>query len=198
MLYGFRYADLEEDLRINDANLALVDLGPGLPAGSQLRTFDLFDTRNRFYGGQAGLRWEGRRGPVTIRLVGKLALGATHQNVRVDGRTIRIDASGGAIFGHGKLAHGTNIGEYSRDQFSVIPEVGTYVGYDILEGLSIYAGYTFLYWTNVVRPGDQIDTGLNNSQRFGGTLVGEPRPAFDFHETDFWAHGLSLGASLTF
>lgn len=199
LLYGFRYADLEEDLRINDASVALVDINTDMdpaieiPAGTQTHRFDLFDTRNRFYGGQVGARWQARRGPVSVRLQGKLALGATHQNVRVDGRLLQaIPGVGQVSLPSAILARSTNIGEYSRDEFSVIPEIGAYVGYDILDGLSVYAGYTFLYWTNVLRPGDQID------RAFGLRPGAQPRPAFDLHETDFWAHGLSLGASLTF
>lgn len=185
LLYGFRYADLEEDLRINTTSSS---------AFSVVNRFDLFDTRNRFYGGQAGARWQARRGRVSVRLEGKLALGATHQNVRVDGRTLLVvPRIGQEVARGGVLARPSNIGEYSRDRFSVIPELGAYVGYDVLEGLSLYAGYTFLYWMNVARPGNQIDRAL-------GVAPGssQPRPVFDFGETDFWAQGLSFGASLTF
>ncbi len=65
------------------------------------------------------------------------------------------------------------------------------------DSVRIYVGYTLLYWSNVVRPVDQIDFGINPTQlptaAGPGTLVGPARPAFNFHETDFWAQGVNLG-----
>ena len=54
-------------------------------------------------------------------------------------------------------------------------------------------GYNFMYWSNVVRPGDQIDRNINPNLApvFGGTAggVGAAAPARLNRETDFWAHG---------
>ena len=54
-------------------------------------------------------------------------------------------------------------------------------------------GYSFIYWSRLARPGDQIDTDLNLSQLPPGPLAGAARPEFDMHFTDFWAHGLHVG-----
>ena len=192
LIYGFRYVDLEEDLRISDQTTFLVPttvFNVILPAGTQNASVDAFDTRNRFYGGQAGFQWQARRGRATARLFGKIGLGATHQNVDVDGLTVlRVPTAGQVMSSGGRLTQRSNLGEHRRDRFSVVPEIGAYLGYDVVEGVNLFAGYTLLYWTNVVRPGDQIDLGL----------LGPGRPAVSFRETDFWAHGLSLGAALTF
>ena len=53
------------------------------------------------------------------------------------------------------------------------------VGYQVTENLRLALGYTFLYASTVVRPGDQIDP-----------VSGAGDPAFAFHGTDFWAQGL--------
>ena len=48
------------------------------------------------------------------------------------------------------------------------------------------------------QPGDQIDLALNTTQALGGTLVGQPRPAFTYHSSDLWVQGLDVGAELRF
>jgi hypothetical protein len=63
-------------------------------------------------------------------------------------------------------------------------------------------GYTFLYWSQVVRPGNQIDTTVNTTQvpthpEFG-PLTGPAQPMVPFRTTDFWAQGISLGVEVTF
>ena len=54
-------------------------------------------------------------------------------------------------------------------------------------------GYSFILWTQVARAGDQIDTGLNQTQLMPGGLVGEARPDFTGRASDFWAQGLRFG-----
>ena len=55
----------------------------------------------------------------------------------------------------------TNIGQQTRNQFEVVPEVQVRGGYNVTSNLRLFAGYDFLYMSRVVRPGDQIDTTLN-------------------------------------
>lgn len=68
--------------------------------------------------------------------------------------------------------------------------------------LRAYVGYSLLYWSDVVRPGDQIDRGINTTQlpTLGGqgTLTGPRRPAFSFQDSDFWAQGINFGVQLRF
>ena len=54
------------------------------------------------------------------------------------------------------------------------------LGYQLTETVRLYAGYNFLYWTNVARPGAQIDRNLDV-----GFLGGALDRAF--------AHALSRG-----
>jgi hypothetical protein len=83
--------------------------------------------------------------------------------------------------------------------FAVVPEVGLNIGYRITEGVSVFAGYTFLYTNSVVRPAQQIDRNINPTQSasFEGSpptpLVGPAQPSFKFHDSDFWAQGLNVG-----
>ena len=87
----------------------------------------------------------------------------------------------------------TNIGEFNRNVFSVVPEVGRNVGYQLTDHIRTFVGYNFLYWSNVIRPGDQIDRviDINNIPRFVNVLPGTipavfpPRPEARFNDTDF-------------
>ncbi len=188
---GPRWLQLNEDL-------AIAEQVTDLATGTSFSIVDRFETRNNFYGGQVGARAEWQRGRYFVNVLGKVAVGATHQEVRIRGTTV-ITEPGGApnVQQGGLLALPTNIGTYSRDKFSVVPEIGTNFGCQVSDRLRIFAGYTFLYWSNVVRPGDQIDLGINPTQlptaAGPGVLVGPARPAFTFRDTDFWAHGINLG-----
>ena len=55
----------------------------------------------------------------------------------------------------------TNSGSFTRNEFSVVPEIGINLGYNVTQNLRLFAGYNFLYWTNVLRVADQVDTTLN-------------------------------------
>ena len=69
------------------------------------------------------------------------------------------------------------------------------IAFKVTERLRLTAGYTFVYWSQVVRPGDQIDLDLNpnlfppEAMPFSGPL----RPRFTWRESDFWAQGVSAG-----
>jgi hypothetical protein len=60
-----------------------------------------------------------------------------------------------------------------------------------------------MYWSQVVRPGSQIDRNINLSQSVilgntNGILTGPASPMPLFNRTDFWAQGLSVGFELRF
>jgi hypothetical protein len=210
LLAGFRYLQLDEDLQISEDLLTAPDFGMGTPgaerfANTRFQVFDRFQTRNQFYGGQLGATAELRRGRWSLDVTGKVALGSTHQVVNITGSEF-LTFPGSATpqaFQGGLLALSSNIGSFSRDRFSVVPEVGVTVGYNVTEQLRVFAGYNFLYWTNVVRPGDQIDRTLD-ARRIPNFCVISPRecppgtvnparPLFQFHDTNFWAQGLTAG-----
>jgi hypothetical protein len=67
---------------------------------------------------------------------------------------------------------------------------------------SAHVGYNFLYWSRVVRPGNQIDRVINVSQlptsQGPGTVTSPFRPVFAFPGTDFWALGVNIGLEIGF
>jgi hypothetical protein len=187
LIYGFRYLNLKENLDVTE-NLILTGI-------ETIFVNDHFTTRNQFYGGQVGLRSRFNWRCWDLELLGKVALGSTHEQVDISGATIIAPAGGHpAAFTGGLLAQPTNIGHFSRDQLTVVPEVGITIGYRITERWRVFAGYSLLYWSNAVRPGDQIDRTVNGTQLpLNGPFVGPARPAFKFNDTDFFAHGANIG-----
>jgi hypothetical protein len=201
VLGGFRYLKLSEDYRFTTSS-------PDLPPGpvTVFDTVDIFDATNDFYGAQLGARGRYEAGNFSIGAGAKVAVGVMHQSVDLAGSltTNQFTVPTVVTFAGGYFAQPTNIGSHTRDRVAVVPEANINVAYRLTRWLSIVGGYTFLYASNVVRPGEQIDRTVNPTQSpsFGGpiptNLVGEARPRFTFESSDFWAHGLSLGIALQF
>jgi hypothetical protein len=201
LLGGFRFLSLDESLQIDEWLTVLTQLDGGPPPGTTFILHDEFRTDNRFYGGQVGAQAELRRGRWFFDLKAKLALGMTHQQVSIDGFTVILPpASAPLISRGGLLALPTNIGERDRNVFSIVPEVGLNVGYQVTNNVRVFAGWSFLYWTNVVRPGEQVDRVVNVTQLPGSPVPfsGPARPRFEWNETDFWAHGFNLGLEVRY
>jgi hypothetical protein len=203
---GFRYLNLQEGLIITENTEVTNPHAVGGLMFSARQVLDGFSTANNFYGGQIGLRGEVWRGRLFANARALVALGTTHEQVSIAGDTLTVWSPGQAAewaLG-GLLAKRTNIGGYSRDCFSAVPEVGFHAGYQIGAHLRAYAGYTLLYWSDVARPGDEIDLVVNPAQvrtakQYGGTLPPAlARPAFSFNGTDFWAQGIDFGLELRF
>ncbi|MFT7640572.1 MAG: hypothetical protein ACI9G1_002315 [Pirellulaceae bacterium] len=187
-LAGYRF------LRLNEGVIVREDLADvGSDATFLIR--DQFDAQTQFHGGEVGFRYQTRRSRWTVDLLGKVAAGNSHQRVNIDGST--ITTTGGITFNHtgGLLTQTTNIGHYTRDRFSFVPEVGASLGYNLTSQLRATVGYTMIYWSNVVRPGDHIDTVVNPNLLPPAVdpLVGPSRPQFAFNDTHYWAQGLNFG-----
>ena len=200
---GFRYLDLNENLGIETTALGLA--GAGTFDGALFLTRDIFQTLNQFYGGQIGLRCSYRYDRLSAELLTQVALGSTHQVVNRNGNTSITNSQdstlpSGTYLG-GLLVVPTNSGRLDRDAFTVVPEMELQLGYAVTNYLRLFVGYNFLYWSNVVRPGDQLDRVINPSQvpAFGGlSLTGPARPAPLFQQSDFWAQGVTFGMDLRF
>ena len=211
-LGGFRYLDLKETYTFSvDSPLV-----PPVP-GHVYQFRDVFDARNRFYGGQLGVRGEYRRGSWIAGGTAKMALGVMRQAVDVSGGFVTSEFNpilgpddqllgfGAAQqFGTGFFAQRTNIGSHDRNVFAVVPELSLNVGYDLTSWASVFVGYTFLYASNVARAANQIDRNLNPSQSEllsagpSPAPAGPAAPAFKFRGTDFWAQGLNVGVAFRY
>ncbi len=209
LLAGFRYLSLEEDFNLTQPSLELAGgetdfNGAAVQTGDLEVIRDAFNARSQFYGAQVGLRSEFDRGPFYAEFTGKVGLGDSHESVLVSGNTTLVPAATGipVVAPGGFFATSTNIGRPVRDRFAVVPECNVNVGYQLFPQLRLFVGYSFIYWSDVVRAADQIDrivnlTAVPSSGTFG-TLTGPARPAVPFRGTDFWMQGVSFGFELRF
>lgn len=199
-LGGFRWVGLTEGVEIDATSL--VQLAPqfqgfGIPFdGNTILVKDRFDTRNNFYGGQLGMRFDVQRKRFTLELLGKVALGVTNQAATIHGFT-GIDTQPPVAVPAGLYAVGSNSGTFTRNVFGVVPEVGANLKFQLTEHIHVFGGYSFTYWNNVARPGDLIDQAVNPNQvptsaTFGAT-GGPARPGFQFHSSSFFAQGANFG-----
>jgi hypothetical protein len=195
---GFRYLRLSEALDLLGTESSVNNQGFDFSVG----TLSTFSARNNFYGWQFGTEGELTCGRWFVDLRGKLGLGENHQSVTIDGTTAGTFQGQSQSASVGPFAFPSNLGHYTRDTLSFVPEAGLDVGFQLTPHLRAKAGYTFILWTDVVRPGDQIDPTMNNAlvpRPFGpGNPIGPARPSFSFKDTDFWAQGVSVGLELRY
>jgi len=195
LLFGYRYNRLGDNLTITDSSTAMQP--PNF--GTVVEVFDRFNTENRFHGAEVGVVFEKRARGWSWELLMKLGVGNTRSRVLIDGSTTTTVLNVAPVTtAGGLLAQPTNMGTYEHSSFSMIPELGVTIGYDLTRNLRATFGYTLLYWSKVARPGDQIDFDVNDTQFAGGALVGAPRPEFSWVTTDFWAQGLNAGLEYRF
>ena len=186
MLAGYRHYRYNDNLTVHED---LLDTGLVL-TGTTFDIVDSFHTHNEFHGGEIGLRAQVCRGQWSLDLIAKAAFGNNHQIVTIDGQTVTTIPNLTPVVTTGGLLTGdNNIGQYSRDRFVIIPQLGAEVGYALSCNWRAYAGYNFLYWANVQRAASQIDFNVNPS---GSPPAGSP-PLPQLTNTDFWAHGLNAG-----
>lgn len=206
--FGVKYMGLDETLSVTE-NLTVLTTVPGqVTAGDKFYVNDSFMTRNSFIGGNIGLISEMRLGRFFFDAHGSIAFGGNLQEVTIGGNTrITQDNVTSPLLTGGLLAQQTNIGSYNRTQFSLIPEIGLKLGWQVSDHFRLFAGMDFTYWSNVVRPGQQIDYTVNTSQlpRVDANgnpvqppLVGPARPAFNWQNSNMWLTGFSAGVSWVF
>ncbi|MDY3554045.1 BBP7 family outer membrane beta-barrel protein [Gemmata sp. JC717] len=195
-LAGWRYFQLHEGLRIEQTQLRFVDL-PGT-----WRTADQFDAHNRFHGGQLGLHADARSGIVFCELTAKVAFGQNYEVVKTEGmNVIQTPVFGGvatrAFGGSGIYVQPSNFGRTAGGVFAVVPEGTVKLGFRLGDSARLYLGYSFIYLSDAVRPGDQIDRTLNPANipllNGIGPVFAADRPTRTVNRSDAWVQGLTIG-----
>ena len=201
---GYRFLNLRESLTMTE-DITVVGSGGNRvavtdPIGTHVVVQDKFATNNYFNGGQIGGLYERRFGRWQFDARGSFAMGDTTQVLNISGFQIR-QAPGASPMSYqgGLLAAGPNLGRFTSNHFSVVPELTLNVGYWVTPGIRLYAGYNFLLWTNVIRPGDQIDhvvdlASVPNSLVTTTSATAHPRPIFK--QTDLVVNGIQFGIDL--
>jgi hypothetical protein len=197
---GYRFLSLSESLSVQE-NILVTGSSPRVavndPVGTTIVVRDTFETENRFHGGQIGLTYERRRGRWDLDTRASIAFGVTSQDLDIDGFQVRTRPGQlPAGFRGGLLAVGPNLGHFSQERFSVVPEVTVNLGYWLTPNLKAFVGYNFLYWTNVIRAGEQIDRVVDLSfvpNAPPAIPSGQLRPQPLFSQSDLWVTGVQFG-----
>lgn len=207
-LAGFRYLNLSEGVSLSTQR-ATIDgsslsfLGGSVAAPAVELTRDQFGGRNQFFGGQLGIRADYYFGHFFVATRGSVALGRTNEVANVFGLTT-VQQVGGVPQGSagGLYALSSNSGHFVNQDFGVVPEFRLAVGVLLTRWLRATLGYDFLYWSRVMRAGDEIDLRVDTRQvpsdpAFQASAV--PRfPTPLTNPSAFWAQGLTFGLELTF
>lgn len=199
---GFRYLNFAEKISFNTNSPYIAPIATNI-----YNTRDEFKVQNNFYGGQLGADYRYACNGFLFNLKGKIAIGAMNQLSHIRGRFVVndfTDLGEPLVFPSGYFALRSNKGHHRRTQFSVIPEINLNLGYEISEGLSLYAGYNFLYVTQVARAARQMDRTLNPTQsplyEYTPTPIveGEPLPKGSLRDSNLWVQGINVGLEYLF
>ena len=195
-----QHVNLDESLTLTETLTATGAQAPD-PVGTRVVVQDSVRTRDRFHGGQLGYFWNRKAGRWDVDGRVSVAMGVTHQIIDIDGFQQRQRPGEAAqMFRGGLLAVGPNLGRFTDDRFSVVPEATLNVGYMLTPTVRVYTGYNFLYWSNVIRPGDQIDRTVDvtfvPNPPAGVPASGQIRPMPLFKQSDLWVQGIQFGVEL--
>jgi hypothetical protein len=194
LIGGLRFLYLDEQLTITEQSTGLAGAGPF--AGVSSTATDQFHAKNRFYGAQVGAIFTHVEGPWTFAVTGKVAAGVTRSIVDITGSSAVLSGGPVPTLPGGLLALNSNIGSQHHQHFSVVPEVGLNVGYDVNQHWRVFAGYSILYWTGVSRPGRQIDRVLDENRIPGfppAPATTSVRPIAPGGTENIWAQGVNVG-----
>jgi hypothetical protein len=210
LLLGYRYAELRESIQINssatsvEANIGIPfnNAPGGVGPGNATAVFDQFSTLNRFNGGQFGVRTGLNVWRCSLMADAKLALGSTNYSVNIAGSSSLVTPAspfrGSTTLPGGVLALASNSGNFTTNDFTIIPELDVNLGFQLHRSVRLFAGYSIFYWSSVVRPANQISnvidsrqapTDFNFTPGFRGSVPSEA----SINRTDFWAQGFNFG-----
>ncbi len=191
LLLGYRYFRMNDSLTIRED---LEDTSTDPSEGTTYDIEDKFRTENQFNGGEIGFQTRVERGRWSLGLLTKVAIGSNRYAVTIDGSTTTtIPGFPPTYDANGILATQSNIGRYEDDQFTIIPQLGLELGYQIRDNIDLFVGYNLIYWPHVQRAADQVDLNVD-SRNWPPVQAGAlPFPAPQLTSTDFWAQGLNFG-----
>jgi hypothetical protein len=197
-LLGYRTFSYDEGLRVRQV---LAPTGTAFVPGTRITTVDDFNTANEFHGGDFGLRarfhWEN----LTLDWLAKAAVGNIDREIGISGgqHTVVPGVAPANLTG-GVLALSSNIGQHGSEQWTVVPEFGVGVNWQMNSQWRLRLGYTILLLDRIARAADEVDFTVNPNL-FPGTgqsTTGPSRPSFTLHRADIWVQTLNVGVEFSF
>jgi hypothetical protein len=180
---GYVFLNLDEGLAVR------ADVPPSTPRGRPGAALDLVATRSQFQGGQVGVAAAWRWRQLTVQGELTTALGVTEGSALVEGATTTTGTVPGALLGQP-----ANSGVHHQSRFSVVERLGLKASWQLNPWLRTTLGFDGLWWTGVVRPGDQVNLAVNPA------AANPARTAlpFAFRNSDLWVQGLNLGLEVNY
>jgi hypothetical protein len=151
---------------------------------------DHFQTFNKFFGGQAGMRGLWRMGRCSVQVGSTLAIGGNEQIIRTKARRLVQTSLDDRPVGLYVLP--SNTGSFQQTVFDILAEVRAELAWDVTDWLQLRVGYALIHWQNTVKSGNQIDL-VNTDQILGEPFDGPARPVIPFDQESYWAQGFSIG-----
>jgi Putative beta barrel porin-7 (BBP7) len=199
LLLGYQYIRLDDEINIVE-NLRSLPGQTNVTPGTTFIVRDNFRTTNDIHGFNIGFATERRFSHWYFGLRAGVLLGVNNRTVDINGSTTITSPGGTAqTFAGGLLTQPSNIGRYSDSEFTAVPWVGLKLGCQITPRMRAYVGYDFMYLSNVVRAGDQIDLRVNPTQiPPRNNQTGEAFPRFNLRETGASVNAIRVGIELRF
>lgn len=196
IMVGYRNANLDELLRVDETTVSLVS--PTL--NSTFELFDEFETENSFHGYQIAAQYSGTLSSCwSYDLIGKAAIGSSRNQLSIRGQTITTTDNGDVSTSpEGLLALESNSGSRTEYEFSSLFELGINLRRCFANGWQFRVGYNYLHWSSVLRAAEQVDRDITPTEVPPGTRVGPVKPSALFAQSGFWAQGLNLGIEYRF
>ncbi|KAA5540495.1 BBP7 family outer membrane beta-barrel protein [Roseiconus nitratireducens] len=194
-ILGYRNLRLRDSLAVSENLQSELETAPGSVSLS-----DSFETTNQFQGLQLGVVRRTVRNQIWLESSIRVALGNNEQTLRTDGSTSYTESGVTDVLPGGLLVQRTNSGTFRKDEFVMIPELGLRLGLRLTTRLHASIGYTVLYFPNVIRASEQIDTDVNPGLIPDelDPLEGALRPRTLWVQSDYLAHGLTIGGEFRF
>ena len=192
-LIGYRFYSYNEGLDITQS--ITTTTAPNFVPGTRITTSDRFSTRNDFNGLDLGLRPEFYWRNFSLELLTKFAFGGLWRTVAINGdQTVTVPNAGTAVQTGGAFALSSNIGTRRVHDWTVLPELGATLYWQVNSRCSLRAGYTALWLQDIAHASDQIDFTLNKNL-FPGSVNsgGASRPTFINGNGNIWIHAVNLG-----
>ncbi len=194
-LFGYMYAQLDENVTIRDSTLSL----SGVTQGTAINLYDAFDSNNAFHGASFGLAAHEELGELwTGDVFAKGSLGGVASRTRISGETETTLNNVTTTNAGGLLTQTSNLGTHRDGYVSSAWELGLKLRRRLTTNTSLTLGYSWFLLSHVERAGEQIDLGVNVTQIPPGNLVSAARPEFPGEKSSFWTQGLTFGLEARF
>ena len=133
---------------------------------------------------------------LSFELLTKCAVGRMQRAVDINGNTTATVPGETPInLPGGVLALAPNSGSHADSDWRAVPQVGMNFCWEVRPNVTLRAGYSFIYFNQIVRAGEQVDTTINPNLLPGANSSsgGPARPAFNVQRSDMWVQSLTLG-----